>query len=365
MANVKFSDFPSVTVAGAATQGVGLQAGANVRYAMGTAAAENAGNSGHVLPFLDAANVWTGNQSLNGGLSVGDGNFSMSLPSGVPTLTMAASDTITYDRTNDLVTVTIGGSKVAQIGNGNSFLIGPQTRTSFVVAGPTRAVRTGFSSTSTFVEGVDNTGGNVSYQPLSLSGSVVRMCPSGDTTTGISVNATSVAVNNTYMTIVDVNYKLSNDGTAPAIQFDVGDRLFFDRTTNAHSFQVGNSTVASILANGGFANFQANDTNLSDATLKKDITPYSNAMLDELEASFRAINWCKYRFKNQDHNDWNYGYIAQDVEKAFAKSAPGMVDEVDKHKVVYDNDLVHIALAVLSRALKRIDELERVVKGKR
>lgn len=129
------------------------------------------------------------------------------------------------------------------------------------------------------------------------------------------------------------------------------------------------TTRAIIYNNGGLANYSANNVNLSDATVKADITPYDDKDLDALEHSFRAVNWCKFKYRDQSHDDWNHGYIAQDIARAFASSAPELIDETTvgvpspaaegtTRKAVYDTDLTHIGLALLARSLKKIADLE-------
>jgi hypothetical protein len=125
---------------------------------------------------------------------------------------------------------------------------------------------------------------------------------------------------------------------------------------------------AYIYSNGGLANYSANNVNLSDALVKGAVEPYDEKQLDALQASFLQVNWGRFKYLDQTHTDWNHGYTAQGIEAAFALTAPELVDETDigphreegepKRKGVYDADLTHIGLALLSRALKRIADLE-------
>lgn len=140
-----------------------------------------------------------------------------------------------------------------------------------------------------------------------------------------------------------------------------------DTTTFFQVYQDNAAFRAAIYSNGGLGNYQTNNVNYSDASLKSDVVLYDDAELDALEASFCNVQWGKWHYNDQSHDDWNHGYIAQDVAQAFADSAPELVDDaliamkegdpVTK-KVVYDSDLTHIALALLARALKRIGQLE-------
>lgn len=127
------------------------------------------------------------------------------------------------------------------------------------------------------------------------------------------------------------------------------------------------ATVRSVLyTNGGLHNYSANNVNLSDAAVKGALQRYDDKQLDALEASFCKVNWGRFRYLDQTHDDWNHGYTAQGVEEAFAMTAPELVDETDlgtkgegaKRKGVYETDLAHIAHALLARALKRIEVVE-------
>ena len=127
--------------------------------------------------------------------------------------------------------------------------------------------------------------------------------------------------------------------------------------------------IARLYSNGGLGNYAGNNSNFSDAEIKTDITPYSDADLDALATSFKAVNWCRFKYKEQTTaKAWNHGYTAQAVEAAFAGIAPELVDEIDtsirdektgpKIKSVYYVDLQNIAHALLARALTTIEDLK-------
>ena len=92
-------------------------------------------------------------------------------------------------------------------------------------------------------------------------------------------------------------------------------------------------------ANGGIGNYSANDVNLSDERLKKDIIA-ADSYLDKM----CAIEVVKFKYKDQTHNDYNLGVIAQQVETV----APEFVDvdgfdssstEEIPLKAIYQTDL--------------------------
>jgi hypothetical protein len=121
-------------------------------------------------------------------------------------------------------------------------------------------------------------------------------------------------------------------------------------------------------SNGGLANFQANDVNLSDERTKKDIIP-----LESYWDKFKAIEIVKFKYKDQTHDDFNIGVIAQQVESV----APEFIDvdgwdnkpKLDEDgneivsteeplKSVYTSDLHHATIKVLQEAMAKIETLE-------
>lgn len=135
-------------------------------------------------------------------------------------------------------------------------------------------------------------------------------------------------------------------------------------TSNTFVACYGISTLrASIRSNGGLANFQANDVNLSDERVKTDIKPVGSYW-DKI----KAIEIVAFKYKDQTHNDDNIGVIAQQVEAV----APEFID-VDGFdeknvpedgvplKTVYTTDMYHAAIKALQEAMARIEQLESKV----
>jgi len=118
------------------------------------------------------------------------------------------------------------------------------------------------------------------------------------------------------------------------------------------------TTRFSALSNGGIANYSANDVNLSDERTKKDIIS-----LESYWNKFKAIEIVKFKYKDQTHDDYNIGVIAQQVESI----APEFVD-VDgfgetpedgiPYKTIYTSDLHHTTIKVLQEAMTKIETLE-------
>jgi len=125
------------------------------------------------------------------------------------------------------------------------------------------------------------------------------------------------------------------------------------------------STVrAEIRANGGIANYQANDVNLSDGRAKKDIQP-----LPSYWQKIKNIEIVQFKYKDQTHDEMNIGVIAQQVETV----APEFVDDDGFGKTpddgvplksIYTADLYHAAIKALQEAMGRIEALEAQLEAK-
>ena len=134
--------------------------------------------------------------------------------------------------------------------------------------------------------------------------------------------------------------------------------LYFDDTSTVR-FRVD--------SNGGISNYQANDVNLSDERTKKEIAP-----LESYWDKFKNIEIVKFKYKDQTHDDFNIGVIAQQVEKV----APEFVDvdgwdnKTEGNKVVsqeepiksiYTADLHHATIKVLQEAMAKIESMQKEI----
>ena len=124
----------------------------------------------------------------------------------------------------------------------------------------------------------------------------------------------------------------------------------------------GSAARFSVRGNGGIYNYSANNVNLSDISTKKDIIP-----CESYWDKFKAIEIVKFKYKDQTHDDYNIGVIAQQVEQI----APEFIDEEDWAtpdgeskimKAVYTEDLHHATIKVLQEAMVKIEMLEAKVK---
>jgi len=112
-----------------------------------------------------------------------------------------------------------------------------------------------------------------------------------------------------------------------------------------------------VRSNGGIANYAANNSVLSDERMKKEILP-----LESYWNKFKNIEIVKYKYKDQTHDDFNIGLIAQQVELI----APEFVDtdgfgttpeDGIPLKTIYSTDLYHATIKVLQEAMIKIEEL--------
>jgi hypothetical protein len=116
-----------------------------------------------------------------------------------------------------------------------------------------------------------------------------------------------------------------------------------------------------VYGNGGIANYQSNNVDLSDERTKKEITPAAS-MWDKIG----ALEIVTYKYNDQTHDDVNLGVIAQQVEAV----EPVWVDtdgfgETPEDgvplKTVYTKDITFAAIKALQEAMARIEQLEAKV----
>ncbi len=120
---------------------------------------------------------------------------------------------------------------------------------------------------------------------------------------------------------------------------------------------------ATIRSNGGLANYSANNVNLSDLGVKPTYESLrASNLVQPLWDSFKNIDWGRFRYADQTHDDWNWGYNAQDIQIKMGSVAPELVgpwdDEPDGLLGVYGTDLCNIGLAMTSEAMLRSDNHE-------
>ena len=136
-----------------------------------------------------------------------------------------------------------------------------------------------------------------------------------------------------------------------------------DPNSDNQSFFIGNanSTVRIFLYNnGGIANYQSNDVDLSDERTKNNIIK-----LDSYWDKIKNIEIVKYKYNDQTHNDFNIGVIAQQVEEIapeFVDNNGWKIKDTDEYyKTIYNKDLYFASIKVLQEAMARIEEQQEQI----
>jgi hypothetical protein len=129
----------------------------------------------------------------------------------------------------------------------------------------------------------------------------------------------------------------------------------------------------SVRSNGGIANYQANDVNLSDDRRKRNVRALNIEPVWTAHKKMRDV-WCLYEFTDQTHSDSNVGYVAQRVREVWKDVAPWLVDVFDDGAGadgmlgVYDHDLKNLTCAVVTELQWRSDDhetrIQNLEKGK-
>jgi hypothetical protein len=155
---------------------------------------------------------------------------------------------------------------------------------------------------------------------------------------------------------------LNNSSTgAPQLLFLYDSAQTVNNTEASSSYEDTTAQRWALRKNGGLANYQTNNVNLSDQRVKRDVKP-----LGSMWDKFKAIEIVTFKYKDQTHDDDNIGVIAQQVESV----APEFVDidgwgKTPKDgvplKSVYTADMYHAAIKTLQEAMARIEQLEAKV----
>lgn len=117
------------------------------------------------------------------------------------------------------------------------------------------------------------------------------------------------------------------------------------------------ATRAVIRSNGGLANYQANDANLSDERLKKDVTPL-NSYWDK----WKNLEFVTFKYKDQNAGTRaNVGLIAQQVESVTPElvNTEGFTPD-DDYMSIYTTDMYHAMGKVVQELQQRVEQLEAV-----
>jgi hypothetical protein len=187
------------------------------------------------------------------------------------------------------------------------------------------------------------------------NGSTYESASTGVNEFNTAANDTNVVFRNTAGSLtgaragIDVFYSAAAPNSTTA--------CFYQAADNAG----GRTLRFEVRSNGGIGNYQTNDVNLSDERTKKDIVP-----LESYWNKFKAIEIVKFKYKDQTHDDFNIGVIAQQVESI----APEFIDadgfgETPKDgvplKTVYTADLHHATIKVLQECMIKIEEQQKQI----
>ena len=150
-----------------------------------------------------------------------------------------------------------------------------------------------------------------------------------------------------------------------------GLRINYDTDANGTSNQFltcigGTTTRANIRSNGGLANYSANNVNLSDRNVKKDIAPAAGTW--DCLKEWEIVN---FRYKDQAEDaDLNMGVIAQQVAESCpeviqvfqeAKEATETEPAQEERIGVKEQQMMWMAIKALQEAQLRIETLEAEV----
>ena len=208
-------------------------------------------------------------------------------------------------------------------------------------------------------------GTNITERMRITSGGLFKFQNSGS-----SYESSSGGVNEFNTNADDTNVVFRNTATSltsARAGIDVFYRNATPNNTSAAFYQAADFSGGSrtlrfeVRSNGGIGNYQANNVNLSDERTKKDIIP-----LESYWNKFKALEIVKFKYKDQTHEDFNIGVIAQQVESVASEfvDVDGWGETPEDGvplKSIYTADLYHATIGVLQEAMAKIEELSAKV----
>jgi hypothetical protein len=313
-----------------------LNGGNGRNTAVGDRAIENAtsGDSNVAIGYFAGGQLTTGDANV----FIGGGEFGVTNPAGYDVTEGNANTFVGHSAGHDVTTGSNNTILGSYSGNQNSL----DLRTS-----SNNIVLSDGDGNPRFVA---NSGGQVV-----VGDSTSSFGGGGYTTTQFTVNADSSDYNSAFRT----NASIASNAYGIFIHFTsaapngTGNGFIQANDSGAQRFLV--------RSNGGIANYQANDVNLSDERVKRDISP-----LGSMWDKFKALEIVNFKYNDQTHEDFNIGIIAQQVESV----APEFIDnsgfgETPEDgvplKTIYTADMYHAAIKALQEAMDRIETLETKV----
>ena len=299
-----------------------------------------------------------------------------------------AYDSIVQTASGTNLWLGVGTTGIAKVSSTGLSVTGTASATQSITAQGATTLATGagveviYSAGQGYVQSYNRTGS--AYTVLNVSGSTTNIQASGSTigafsSTGLSVTGTLSTTNSANSNAFTAT-QTSNNGNWAGIfvnsaatatnQYGVQITLSGDPNDATRNFLQGVGTVTerfTLRSNGGLANFSANNVNLSDLTVKPKFELYGEAgVMPSLWEAHKRMRgaWGRFKYDDQTHDDWNYGYGAQLVAEAFAHVAPELVDWWDdkkKLKAVYATDLANITGAIVTEVQYRVDYHEEKI----
>jgi len=174
-----------------------------------------------------------------------------------------------------------------------------------------------------------------------VSGTIQCKCPSGNNSALFQSSASS---GNVYGPFIYFTGQSPNNSTSYFLQCA-------DSTATARM---------QVNSNGGIANYSANNVNLSDATMKKDITPAKSYL-----SILNQIPVVTFLLNDQTDTDLNLGVTAQSVQ-AVAPELVGTMDVGTKEApnvklAIYETDFKYAMLKAIQELSAQVTELKAEV----
>jgi hypothetical protein len=112
-----------------------------------------------------------------------------------------------------------------------------------------------------------------------------------------------------------------------------------------------------VYGNGGIANFQANDSNLSDRNVKKDFAPAKNYL-----NTICSIPVQTFKYIDQEDDELNLGVVAQDVQavapELVTESNWGKKDDPKMRLSIYQTDLQYALMKCIQELKAELDSVK-------
>ena len=194
---------------------------------------------------------------------------------------------------------------------------------------------------------IDTSGRLLVGTSTSLDTFLAQVNYNGGSSNGVYIRSSATSGDGSYM--LSLNRQSAPNNSTPVI---------FYSDSSAGRFELRN--------NGGLANYQANNVNLSDINTKKDISPAAGTW--DCIKEWEIVN---YRYKDQlDDADLNLGVIAQQVAESCpevitifqeAKEATEDAPAREERLGVKEQQMYWMAIKALQEAQVRIEQLEAKV----